>query len=267
MDTEERCSSQVNQIKSAEEELAITQAKISSACPNWDKNWDERHDKRPGKDATRVIFFIRHGQYHDYKEEREEKVLTELGKEQAHLTGQRLKEFGFKYNKLIISTMPRAKETGEIIQQYLGDVEIVYSSTIEEGNPGPRIPSSKKWNEDKYGETAKRIKDAFYEHVHRCDEGVEEPQIDIMVCHMNVIRSFFCRALQIPNECWLRFAGFNGGITGIKISSSGTVSAVCFGDVGFIPIDKVTFSSKAGNRLDRFDKKRSTISKKERIIT
>ena len=41
--------------------------------------------------------------------------------------------------------MPRAKETGEIIQQYLGDVEVVYSSTIEEGNPGPRIPSSKKW--------------------------------------------------------------------------------------------------------------------------
>jgi len=264
-EAEQKYSSQVSKLKGLEEELKTKEEEMSSKCPNWNKNWDGRHDKnvRPGKDATRTILFIRHGQYHDYLKEREDKTLTELGKEQAHLTGKRLQEFGFKYNKLIISTMPRAKETGEIIHQYIGDPEVVYSSLIEEGNPGPRIPSSKEWNEKKYGKTAKRIEEGFHTFVHRCDTGVTEPQIDVVVCHANVIRSYVCRALQIPIECWLRFGGYNGGITGIKISSSGNASLIFLGDVGFLPSEKVTFSTKERSHLLNLDKKRSSFEKKK----
>jgi len=245
------------------EELDKTKTKIANSCPNWTKNWDGRHENKPPKDVTRTIFFIRHGQYHDQKEEREEKLLTDLGKEQAHLAGKRLQAMGFNYSKVLISTMPRAKETGEIILQYLGDPEVVYSELIEEGNPGSRIPSSKPWSEEKYGESARRIERGFHEFVHRCDADVTEPQIDVMVCHANVIRSYVCRALQIPTECWLRFGGYNAGITGIKISRGGGCSLIFLGDIGFIPPEKVTFSTKKRSDLLSLDKKRSSFKKQK----
>ena len=49
-----------------------------------------RHDKvkeLPPK-VTRRIILIRHGQYNQKGEEDEERYLTELGREQARLTGQ-----------------------------------------------------------------------------------------------------------------------------------------------------------------------------------
>ena len=46
-------------------------------------------------------------------------------------------------------------------------------------------------------------------------------EYDIIVCHMNVIRYFVLRALQLPPEAWLRLGGFNGSITHLTIRPSG----------------------------------------------
>eukprot|EP00416_Gambierdiscus_australes_P017898 CAMPEP_0171066048 /NCGR_PEP_ID=MMETSP0766_2-20121228/7198_1 /TAXON_ID=439317 /ORGANISM="Gambierdiscus australes, Strain CAWD 149" /LENGTH=370 /DNA_ID=CAMNT_0011522199 /DNA_START=45 /DNA_END=1154 /DNA_ORIENTATION=+ len=49
-------------------------------------------------------------------------------------------------------------------------------------------------------------------------------EYEIVVCHMNLIRYFTLRALQLPPEAWLRLGGDNGSITHLKIRPSGTVS-------------------------------------------
>lgn len=54
--------------------------------------------------ATRHIFLIRHGQYH---QEADVKALTDLGREQALLLGERLNKNGIKYDRCIMSTMTR----------------------------------------------------------------------------------------------------------------------------------------------------------------
>lgn len=53
--------------------------------------------------------------------------------------------FGFIFCFGILSTKPRARESGEIVREYFPDVPHEYSELLEEGNPGPNIPTSKPW--------------------------------------------------------------------------------------------------------------------------
>eukprot|EP00977_Amphora_coffeiformis_P027634 scaffold34628_cov166-Amphora_coffeaeformis.AAC.2 len=62
----------------------------------------------------------------------------------------------------------------------------------------------------------------------------------------NVIRYFFCRALQLPPEVWLRFSTFNCSITYIMVQPNGLVSIRAMGDFGHMPYDSLTFSGLHG---------------------
>lgn len=44
-------------------------------------------------------------------------------------------------------------------------------------------------------------------------ESDPQHEFEIIVCHANVIRYFFCRALQLPPEAWLRLCTFNCSLT------------------------------------------------------
>lgn len=115
--------------------------------PLWDKNWDGRqpastgdpeedrrvlrHMRKTG--VTRHIILIRHGQYDETYKEDEKRVLTPLGREQAHLTGKRLAEmmqgaegnFGpCNIKSVKVSGLARARETAEIIAEHLPGVEV-----------------------------------------------------------------------------------------------------------------------------------------------
>ena len=52
-------------------------------------------------------------------------------------------------------------------------------------------------------------------------------EYDIIVCHMNVIRYFVLRALQLPPEAWLRLGGFNGSIAHLTIRPCGRCNGRC----------------------------------------
>lgn len=75
--------------------------------------------------AVRNIYLVRHGQYEIEETEAHKRILTPLGREQAELTGERLKELlGDSITKVSISTYPRAMETGHIILKHLNKSEI-----------------------------------------------------------------------------------------------------------------------------------------------
>ena len=61
--------------------------------------------------ATRHILLIRHGQYNLKGKTDEERHLTELGRDQASLTGKRLKELDLKYTGIIVSRWERSIPT------------------------------------------------------------------------------------------------------------------------------------------------------------
>lgn len=130
--------------------------------PLWDYNWDKRspgimlehynrrlkrktQDNEKSKEdfatkASRNIFLIRHGQYCTKGLDDEDRKLTEIGRLQAHETGKRLKDLNFPYTNFVSSTMQRAKETAEIIEQYVPLKICEYDDNLREGMPYPPEP-------------------------------------------------------------------------------------------------------------------------------
>ncbi|KAJ3350944.1 hypothetical protein HDU91_006191, partial [Kappamyces sp. JEL0680] len=78
---------------------------LDTTSPAWNQNWDHKADTGV-KDAVRIMYLVRHGQYiYDPALEKEplgelddfamndcHRGLTEIGKQQAQLTGQRIAE-------------------------------------------------------------------------------------------------------------------------------------------------------------------------------
>ncbi|PIC45350.1 hypothetical protein B9Z55_005402 [Caenorhabditis nigoni] len=229
----------------------------------WDKNWDfrdptslvdkskwEKADEVGKKKlieeckatASRNIFLIRHGQYHL---DREQKHLTELGREQAELLGKRLANSDIKFTNMTMSTMTRATETANIILKHLpGDLPKSSSSLIEEGPPYPPVPDHKTWRplDPEFYTEAARIESAFRKLIHRAPPSQKEDSYELIVCHANVIRYFICRALQFPPEGWLRMSLGNCSITWLVIRPKGHVSIRSVGDIGHLTPNKISFT-------------------------
>lgn len=223
----------------------------------WNHNWDNQdssnsvksgNDKDPllqndepkiksRPTARRHILLIRHGEYETSAKKDIDRHLTSLGRKQADLVGQRLKDLEFNYTKIIRSTMTRAKETSDIIRKHFPDLPVEDCDLLKEGFPVKPEPPTQSWNvpDEVYLKDGLRIEAAFKKHFHRAYENQTSDSYEIMVCHANVIRYFICRLLQFPPEAWMRFSLHHCSITWVVIIPSGRVGVYAIGDSGFLP--------------------------------
>ncbi|XP_041456139.1 serine/threonine-protein phosphatase PGAM5, mitochondrial-like isoform X1 [Lytechinus variegatus] len=228
----------------------------------WDSNWDKRDPESlidpsrtevDSKDptarlsgakptATRHLILIRHGQYNTDGITDDVRILTALGREQAEMTGKRLKALNHPYTTIINSTMARAIETANIICEQLPDVPRESCELLREGAPIPPEPPVGHWKPEvkQFYEDGARIEAAFRKYFHRADPEQTKDSFEVIVCHANVIRYFVCRAMQFPPEAWLRMSLYHGSITWLSLRPSGRVSLRTLGDVGFMPANKVS---------------------------
>lgn len=139
-------------------------------CAKWDNNWDFRHAKsliKPLKasptsaeenaynekiekikpKAVRHIYLVRHGEYLDNTEDDANHHLTPTGRKQATVTGQRLKELGIKFDRVVASTMTRAQETMELIVKEVefDKSKVEHCNYIREGAPAIPEPPVGHW--------------------------------------------------------------------------------------------------------------------------
>jgi len=219
---------------------------LKSALLKWDPLWDENgiEEATAADDiGRREILFIRHGQYHM---DSETLNLTDLGKEQAKVTGQRLKNIVDKVQpdqiRLIHSSMTRAQETASIINEILEvPKEKIYESPqLAEGipiTPDPQIQDCKSNAED-----SSRIEEAYQRFV-RTPGGKDQNKVrlDIIVCHANVIRFMLCRGLQLNPQAWLRFSVGHCGITQLSLDNEGFAWCTRVGDNGHLPLKLVSY--------------------------
>ena len=175
-----------------------------------------------------------------------------------------------------VSNMARAKETADIIAKHLPAIERSEPDPLlNEGRPCHNIPCGKVRESviQKIDETHPRVEEAFRKYFYRASlpppsnendsvdsdkstdtEVKEDPNIhghpkhefEIIVCHANVIRYFFCRALQLPPEAWLRLCTFNCSLTYFTVRPTGTVSCRMLGDIGHLGYENSTFSMHHG---------------------
>jgi len=250
----------------------------------WDYNWDKRAPsslvkpisrdasqekveefneamKNAKSKAVRTIIMVRHGQYNLDGRDDTERYLTELGREQAAATGERLallhKQLACSSEtkdengnivkpclRLVKSTMTRATQTADIVHSHFPELPIESCDLLREGAPCKPDPPSDTWvpDESSFYQEGARIEAAFRKYFHRADPSQTENSVDVLVCHGNVIRYFICRALQVDPQAWLRMAVHNGSITEISIMPSGRVRLTCVGETGHLPPRLLTFN-------------------------
>eukprot|EP00930_Biecheleria_cincta_P028125 TRINITY_DN1960_c4_g1_i1.p1 TRINITY_DN1960_c4_g1~~TRINITY_DN1960_c4_g1_i1.p1 ORF type:complete len:412 (-),score=35.21 TRINITY_DN1960_c4_g1_i1:89-1261(-) len=185
--------------------------------------------------------------------------------------------------RIHVSTLTRANETADIIASRLPShvIRCAPDPNLSEGEPSAHIipymgrggeEALEKRSRDVHVDGA-RLEAAFRSYFYRdvpckppkasdgetggtegttaADEKTQKTiprhEYDIVVCHMNVIRYFTLRALQLPPEAWLRLGGHNGSVTHLKIRPSGTVSLACFGDSGHLSLEETTCGMTQGH--------------------
>lgn len=230
----------------------------------WDNNWDRRDPEfcaKPPKNssveeqnryneevqknkpvASRYLYLIRHGQYNLQGESDRECYLTELGRKQADLTGQRLKQLGIPFKRLVHSTMTRAIETAMLVHKHLEPLPLQPCELIREGAPIPPEPPYGDWKPEAkvFFTDGARIEAGFRKYFYRASPSQREDSHEVIVCHGNVIRYWICRAMQFPPEAWCRISLAHCSITVVCIRPSGRVSLRALGDTGHFPKELIT---------------------------
>lgn len=195
--------------------------------------------------ASRHLFLVRHGQYHNNRKLERDRRLTRIGREQLKHTGNRLREIGVSYSKIVASTMKRAQESADIILKCIGsssDLTMNSDSLLEEGAPIVPEPPLPNWkpNQKQYQTDGERIETAFRKYFRKADTSLANDVNEIVVCHANVIRYFVCRALDVQPEAWLRMWLNHGSITWLTIKPSGRVVLNAMGASGYMPPSRLT---------------------------
>lgn len=192
--------------------------------------------------ASRHLFLVRHGQYHNNRKLDRDRCLTRIGREQLKHTGNRLKEIGVSYSRVVASTMKRAHESAEIILKCIGNLPMGSDRLLEEGAPIVPEPPLPNWKpkQKQYQTDGERIETAFRKYFRKADNSQSNDVNEIIVCHANVIRYFVCRALEVQPEAWLRLWLNHGSITWLTVKPSGRVVLNAMGASGYMPPSRLT---------------------------
>ena len=178
--------------------------------------------------GTRTLVFLRHGQY----DAENGGALTVLGREQARLAGKYLETF--RFDVVWASTLPRAKETAEIVSTHLGGMKVRHTGLLREGLytkvEGYDIPASER--------RADRARaDAAYAKIVRTSRS---ERLELVVCHGNLIRYIMCRALHAPVLKWLRMTTSHCGLSRVLVRDTGAVRVMSYNETSHLPMKLVT---------------------------
>ncbi len=182
--------------------------------------------------GTRDLLLVRHGQYAT----EDGGKLTPLGREQAMHTGRWLLEHlaGRTVSALWSSTLPRARETADLIAKSIPRPKVRRSGALCEGLyskiKGFDIPDSER-------EEDRARADVAWERFFRVSR---TDRLEIVVCHGNLIRYLMCRALDVPVGRWTRMNSNHCSLTRILVRDTGAVRVVSYNETAHLPAKLLT---------------------------
>jgi serine/threonine-protein phosphatase PGAM5 len=191
--------------------------------------------------GTRTLYLIRHGLYNedDPRDEAVGKGLTEDGRTQAQITGARLAAMGIRFDTLWTSPFTRARQTADVIAQLLPGLTPRLAPDLAECTPTT-------WRKDVAATLAPGEAEACRAQLERAFARFFVPspagdRHELLVCHGNVIRWLWCRALGVETAAWLGMAIANCSITVIQVKPDGTCKLYVFGDAAHLPVELQTY--------------------------
>lgn len=186
------------------------------------------------------LILIRHGHYVNATKPGatdREKVLSELGKQQAELTGLYLQDFfcqGTREETIEVqsSDLTRASETAETIAQKISGGRFQTDSLFREGWPGQPFPGGNSKHSEEDDGRMQLACDFLFHHQ------VDDPDwiYRVIVCHANIIRYFICQALGISAKgVWGLFEINHCSITRIDLYEDRSRKIVAVNETGHLP--------------------------------
>lgn len=201
----------------------------------------------PGNGFTRTIYLVRHGNYDDAQKGDEDVVngLTPLGLAQARLVAARLAGMPVIFSSLTSSTMTRARQTADVVNQSLPQLKHEITPLLRECMPRTsRLDMMKNTTPAEWGAAETQLNAAFAKFFVPAKDA---EQHDIIVCHGNVIRYLVTKALGVDPQAWLGFSIAHGSLTVIQVNAQGVCKVIAVGDSGHIPPNMISGLTKAGN--------------------
>ena len=196
----------------------------------------------PDRDEpVRTIILIRHGEY-EHDENCDEDVgcgLVVLGRQQARLTGDRLKAMPIAFTSIQASAMTRARQTGKIIAGRFPGLDLVLQRDIRECTPSTRRKDIMEDLEPGEAAECEANLEAAWQRIFVPASHANE--FDIVVCHGNVIRWFATRVLEVDPLAWLGMSIANCSLTVVQVRADGSKKLIAFADSGHIPYSMTTY--------------------------
>lgn len=182
--------------------------------------------------ARKTLYLVRHGAYAYDETSAGEGSLTDIGREQASLTAQRLASLPMR--TIRCSTLQRAAETASIIGAHFPSLAIRSARNLCECIPC--VPSDEAHHfadmtPKEIEKGATQASKAFERHF----TFPRRESSEVIVCHGNLIRYLVCRVLRINPEYWMRLSSHNCGISTIALFSDGFMQLVSYNDIGHLP--------------------------------
>ncbi len=167
--------------------------------------------------------------------------LNALGREQAHLVGERLASLGVPISAFVTSDFTRARETAEEIGRVLG-ITAVEDSLIHECTPTTSRPEYSLHHTPEENAQCDACLQAAWDKYARPSPDVNA--YDVLVCHGNVIRWFATKALGMEITRWYAMDIANASLTVIAIRDDGSTRLAVFSDAAHIPVEKQTWTGR-----------------------
>lgn len=211
--------------------IALATAAVSAPTPNAPAPVPAVVRPGPG---IRTLILVRHGAY-DEDDPRDPDVgraLTDEGREQARLTGERLAAFPLAVDALHSSTMTRARQTAEIIGAALGMAPRPTRLLRECTPPSEREDIMARETPQALAACRDTLDQAWARFL-RPSPGRDS--VEVLVAHGNVIRFLTARALGLDPLRWLRMGIGHCSLTTIRVRADGSCQVVEVGDVGHLP--------------------------------
>ena len=196
----------------------------------------------PAHAGIRTIVLVRHGQYDDDDRQDPEvgNALTELGRRQARITGERLAATTPKVDLVYASPMTRARETAAIIGEVLGKKPEILRDLRECTPPTSRQDIMAKERPGALDSCTAQL-DRVYARFFRGTTGADSTIA--LVCHGNVTRYLISKALGMDLKQWLTFSVSHASLSKVRIRGDGAIQVVSVGDSGHLPPEIVTFTN------------------------
>jgi serine/threonine-protein phosphatase PGAM5 len=188
--------------------------------------------------ANRLLYLARHGEYEAAQAaEPEDGELTEIGRQQSKLLGNRLR--GIPFSAVHHSPWTRAVQTAELVAEHLPGVPLRPSDLLQECIPA--VPDRHRLTPSQAEFFDQLPKDQFAAGAAQAAAAIQayagpvtEDRHELIISHGNLINWFVAQALDAPDQAWLRMLDYSCALTVILYFPHRTM-LISYNDMGHLP--------------------------------